>query len=94
MSIEKINQSKFYCEDLSCEITIKDYLKRLLITLWKEKDQFSGKRPFGNGGWDYEIYKVLISNGIIKGTIDGDGYVYDCDDDEGDKVIVKCILAL
>ena len=42
---------EFYCEDLDETLTVKDYLKTLLHTLWDEEDGFSGKRPFGNSGW-------------------------------------------
>lgn len=49
--------------------TIRDYLKKLLITLWIEEDGFSGKRPFGNSGWKYDIYRTLVLKNIILGTI-------------------------
>lgn len=40
--------------------TIRDYLKRLLVLVWEEGDCFDGKRPFGNSGWDHDIYSTLI----------------------------------
>jgi len=39
--------------------TIRDYLKVLLSTLWEEGESFSGKRPFGNSGWEYELLDTL-----------------------------------
>ena len=41
--------------DFDNPITIKGYLKELSLTLWKEKECFNGKRPFGNSGWDYDL---------------------------------------
>ncbi len=70
-----IGEIKFFCNSLDREITIEDYFKELLCTLWKEQDGFSGKRPFGDSGWDYDIYAALISGGAIKGKLDENGYV-------------------
>lgn len=44
--------------------TIRDYLMKLLITLWDKEEGFSGKRPFGNSGWKLEIYDALIQGQI------------------------------
>ena len=35
--------------------SIRGYLKTLLTTLMAEGEGFSGKRPFGNSGWEYEL---------------------------------------
>lgn len=35
--------------------TVKEYLVELLSTLWNEGEGFSGKRPFGTSGWEYEL---------------------------------------
>ena len=40
--------------------TVRDYLKSLLSTLWLEKDGFSGKRPFGNSGWTYDLTEPIV----------------------------------
>lgn len=73
--------------------TIKEYLRLLLITLWQEGDNFDGKRPFGDSGWKYDLYIALIKKGLIKGTLDSDGYVYEMPDgtEEADKLIKECI---
>lgn len=47
--------------------TVRDYLKALLRTLWQEEEEFSGKRPFGNGGWQSEVYTALVREGLIDG---------------------------
>jgi hypothetical protein len=39
--------------------TIKQYLKKLLEMLWERGEGFSGKRPFRNSGWEYDLEKVL-----------------------------------
>lgn len=67
--------------------TIRDYLFSLLSTLWNEKEGFSGKRPFGNGGWDYDLYVPLINAGVIVGSIDEDGYVDNIDEDAAEDYV-------
>lgn len=59
--------------------TVGGYLVELLRKLWREREGFSGKRPFGNGGWDCDLYKPLITAKVIKGALDSDGYVEDVD---------------
>lgn len=54
--------------------TIGGYLVELLATLWGSGEGFSGKRPFGNSGWEYDLYLPLIKAGLVRGTIDEDGY--------------------
>ena len=49
--------------------TIKGYLKALLFTLWDEGEGFSGKRPFGNSGWENDLAFALVKGKFIKGTI-------------------------
>lgn len=67
--------TSFWCDDLDEELTVRGYLRTLLQTLWDEQEGFSGKRPFGNSGWEYSLYAPLIKEGFIKGSIDEDGYV-------------------
>jgi hypothetical protein len=56
--------------------TVRGYLIELLAELWKEEEGFSGKRPFGNSGWQYELYTPMGRAGMIDGlTLDEDGYV-------------------
>ena len=85
---------QFYSEDLSKELSIKQYLQELLLTLWKEKEGFSGKRPFGNGGWEFDIYACLIKNNIIEGRFDEDGFIEDVDDEKGYAIILEAIKSL
>ena len=74
--------------------TVRDYLLRLLSDVWREGESFDGKRPFGNSGWHDEVYRPLISAGLISGTFDEDGYIADSDDDAADELILACITAL
>jgi hypothetical protein len=68
MDNKEILKLKFKSTDLGKEITIKDFFKELLITLFKEGECFSGKRPFGNSGWDYDLCVCLVQNGVIEGS--------------------------
>jgi hypothetical protein len=77
--------------------TVRDYLTRLLTELWQERDGFSGKRPFGNSGWEYDLYMPLIQAGVVEGTFDDDGYVHTFPDSErrkADRLIAEAIAHL
>ncbi len=67
--------------------TLRDYLRELLTTLWTEGECFSGKRPLGNSGWDYDVYYTLVENGFIEGTIE-DG----CVEDINETGALLCVL--
>lgn len=67
--------------------TIRQYLYALLSTLWEEEEGFSGKRPFGNSGWKYDLYGPLIKAGILKGELDGDGFIQSCDNKKGKEIV-------
>lgn len=70
--------------------TVRQYLANLLITLWAEKEHFSGKRPFGVSGWQYDIYAAMVKAGLIAGKLDGDEVVQ-CDAITADTLILKAI---
>lgn len=74
--------------------TIRGYLAALAGAVWGEKECFSGKRPFGNSGWDHDLYAALVSAELISGVFDEDGYLEEVDSDKGDKLIVAAIKAL
>jgi hypothetical protein len=71
--------------------TIRAYLTALLVTLWQKDEGFSGKRPFGNSGWKYDVWQALIKSGHLPGTLDDDGYVSEVDEDAGDALILAAI---
>lgn len=74
--------------------TVRGYLIQLLRDLWREEEGFSGKRPFGNSGWQYEIYAPLVKAGYIAGSLDQDGYLDECDTKAADRLMDQVILAL
>lgn len=74
--------------------TIRDYLKALLLTLLAEGEGFSGKRPFGNSGWDRDLHIPLVKAGIVKGTLDEDGYIVEIDDAKADVLLASAIKDL
>lgn len=95
MSNKEILELKFFSNDLDVELTIKEYLKKLLYKVWEEAECFSGKRPFGNSGWQYEMAKCLIVKKVISGELDEDDeYVEDVNFKDVDKVMLECIKSL
>lgn len=74
--------------------TLRDYLKKLLVTLWIEEESFSGKRPFGNSGWQTGVYCDLVKASVLDGVIDEDGYLEEVDYDEGETLVLACIEAV
>ncbi len=67
--------ARFECGDLYREVTVREYLHSLLKTLWEQGEGFSGKRPFGNSGWQGDLLDPLIKAGFIPGVVhvDEDG---------------------
>jgi hypothetical protein len=39
--------------------TVRDYLKALLSKVVEEGEEFSGKRPFGNSGWEDDLRDAI-----------------------------------
>lgn len=74
--------------------TVREYLWELLTRLWTLKDEFSGKRPFGESAWEYHLYKALGRAGLIRYIEDDMGYVEDVDQQAGDALIERAIDAL
>lgn len=72
-------------------VTIKDYLMSLLSQLWHAKSSFSGKRPFGNSGWEFDVYRALIMGRHIRGTITRDGDFQNWNQHEADELIENAI---
>ena len=80
--------------DLNRRVTIRQYLIELLKAIWTEGESFSGKRPFGNGGWQYEIYEALVKNHRVQGSFDEDGYLDECDTKKADMIVLEAIESL
>ena len=51
--------------DAGDDLTVRQYLFALIKTLWDEGESFSGKRPFGNSGWDIELMAQLAKAGFV-----------------------------
>ena len=87
---EKVLSTEFDSYDLG-PITVRDYFKELLLKLWSQGEGFSGKRPFGNSGWDLDLARGLIKSKAVKGKLDEDGFVEDVNDKQLTKVTVNLI---
>lgn len=74
--------------------TIGDYLVNLLLSLWIQGEGFSGKRPFGNSGWEYELYHPLVKAGLIWGELDEDDCLVNYDYASADLLIINAIKSL
>jgi hypothetical protein len=72
-------------------LTLRQYFKKILLKLWQEQECFSGKRPLGNSGWNIDVAKALIKGGFVKGSLDEDGYVKDCDNELLDAYVIELI---
>lgn len=74
--------------------TVRGYLAALTERVWEENECFSGKRPFGNGGWQFDLYVPMIRAGLVGGTFYEDGDLEDVDEDAADKLILEAIRAM
>lgn len=90
--MDKILDLKMTPNDAEAK-TVRDYLKALLLAVWEQDESFSGKRPFGNSGWKYEIYATLVKHKVVAGKMDGD-LVDEVAEGEADEIIIKAIKAL
>lgn len=79
--------------DAGESLTVRDYLRTLLETLWREGEGFSGKRPFGNSGWQYDLYRPLIAGGFLVGEMDEDGCIESYDQDAAERYGLELIVA-
>lgn len=59
--------------DAGDNLSVREYFGRLAEEVWREEEGFSGKRPFGNSGWQPDVIAALVGAGFIGGKIDGDG---------------------
>lgn len=81
----------------SGQLTIGGYLIELLSKVWEEEESFSGKRPFGNSGWKYDLRNALVKHGVVDGNIyEEDGYEeIDCTEiRKADELIAQAILCM
>jgi hypothetical protein len=68
------------------DISVREYLHLLLSKVWEEQEGFNAKRPFGDSGWEYDLFMPLAQAGFIdaKRVVDAeDGSVdFDFDDQQ------------
>jgi hypothetical protein len=86
---------KFYITEMGGQSTLRYYLLTLLVTLWTEEANFSGKRPLGDSAWQTTLANDLCEAGLLEGELlDGtfQDYEYDCN--TFDKMILECIWSL
>jgi hypothetical protein len=81
-------------ENSSGQSTIRGYLIALLVELWHEKDCFSGKRPFGEKHWDYEITLALVKGGFLEGVWDDHSCLVRADRQEINMLVLAAINEL
>jgi hypothetical protein len=74
--------------------SVCSYLVALLREVWEHKEGFGGKRPFGNSGWQFELYDALARVEMIDGTFDEYDCLDDVDDQRGDELIALAITEL
>lgn len=77
--------------------TVREYLAKLAELMWTDGEAADGKRPFGNSGWEPELYAPLVAGGYVQGTLRIDGaytYVDDCDEQRADRLITQAIRAM
>lgn len=72
-------------------LTIKGALRMLLLTLWDEKYQFSGKRPCGSSCWEVDFEAALVKGGALPGTFNEDDELMDCNSNDANAIIENVI---
>lgn len=79
-----------------CPVTIRQWLGELLARVWTEKDEFSGKRAFGNSDWEYDLYNIMIQEGVVAGSVSEYGEVEISSDEreKADNIILQVIVEL
>lgn len=78
----------------SGEATVRGYLVKLLATVWLDEVEFSGKRPFGKSGWQYDFAPAAIRAGLVGGRLDEDGYADQVDNATLNRLVLAAIRSL
>jgi hypothetical protein len=87
---DKALDLRFNHHDLG-DVSLREFYCNLLLKLWEDPYGFSGKKPYGNSGWDEPVYAALIKAGVMSGEFDSEGYIKRCDFDEGSEFVSKMI---
>lgn len=73
--------------------TVRDYLIEVLRLAWRDEADYDGKRPFGNSGWQWDVYGALADALVVPSARDEFGEL-DLDTREADAILDAAILAL
>ena len=65
---------EFQCYDFDHPITIRSWLAEAMNALVTQEEAFSGKRPFGNGGWLSYLATPFIMTGLLENEYDEGDY--------------------
>lgn len=91
--VEAALNAKFEAMDIG-NVSAREYLKCLLKTLLAKGESFSGKRPWGNSGWEHELATPMIQSGMIVGDVDEDGYGTPESESEYQAALIAMVDAL
>ena len=91
--IEDVLKFVYSGRDLG-ECSIRYYLVELAKQCWIKEDGFNGKRPFGNSGWQWDIYFALAEGGFVDGQKDEDGNWDNVDQRKAEEIILACFEKL
>ena len=78
-------------KELGRRVSMRQYFVILAKTVWQEEENFSGKRPWGNSSWQYEIYAEMVRAGMVRGRLDDNGYVDGADIKQADALILAAL---
>ncbi|PRY35289.1 hypothetical protein [Umezawaea tangerina] len=71
--------------------SVGGYLVAVLDVMWDCRENFN---PFGNSGWEHDLYAALVKAGHIQGMVDSEGYVETSDREAGSELIAAAIASL
>lgn len=74
--------------------TVRGYLIALAAEVWEHGECFSGKRPFGNSSWEYDLYVPLAKAGWVEATFDSYGDLDRFDRAAAHQMVADAIRAL
>ncbi len=74
--------------------TVGQYLFNLTSKVWFEQEGFDGKRPFGNSGWNHDIFHALLLNGVVDGVLDEHGFIEEINKSQVTEVMTELFTFL
>jgi hypothetical protein len=89
--LTKALDTKIFCDRDNSIMSIREYLYELFSDLFHQGEDFNSKRPWGNSGWQFDVYTALIREGILPGMLDSEGFLNNCDEDECKKFVIEMI---